>query len=141
MAQNTSDNSHCLDVFVYGTLKPGGTYWKEFCVGRTVRTTEAKVKGQLYDLGVGYPGIRLVGDDWVYGHLLTLDSAETLRRLDHLEGYSADRPSGRNEYTRRRCPIYDHSNMLIGGRWIYEMTEATMQRHSLIQIADGIWPV
>ena len=47
-------------VFVYGTLKPGGHYWPQFCEGKVSEVLPAKVQGKLYDLHVGYPGVRLV---------------------------------------------------------------------------------
>lgn len=130
-----------LTVFVYGTLKPGGHYWPEFCEGKVEEPVPAKIHGKLYDLHVGYPGLLLRGESWVQGHLLTFKTEEDFLRLDYLEGYKLDRPYSKNEYIRLKVPAYSTGGEPLGEVWAYEMTEATMERHKGTRIPDGNWPV
>lgn len=130
-----------LKVFVYGTLKPGGHYWPQFCEGKVAKHAPAKIHGELYDLNVGYPGLRLQGRDWVYGYLLELKEPEHLDGLDYLEGYASNRPEAENEYTRLRVPYYGERDEPLGEAWAYEVTDTTFARHQCTRIADGNWPV
>jgi len=130
-----------FQVFVYGTLKPGGHYWPEFCEGRVAAHCPAKIQGELYDLNVGYPGLRLSGSDWVQGYLLSFPNEADFLRLDELEGFVPGRDPDQNEYNRLKVPCFDQQGALIGEHWAYEMTEATFQSHQCTRIPDGNWPV
>ena len=130
-----------LTVFVYGTLKPGGHYWPEFCEGKVVSQTPAKIHGELYDLHVGYPGLRLWGQEWVYGYLLEFAKPAHLERLDYLEGYVHGRLESQNEYNRIKVPCFSEDGAQLGEFWAYEMTQATAARHNGTLIHDGNWPV
>jgi len=137
MTQQAKD----LKVFVYGTLKPGGHYWPEFCEGKVVAQMPAKVQGELYDLHVGYPGLRLRGDAWVYGYVLELGDLAHLHGLDYLEGYVPERPEGQNEYNRLRVPCFDRDGESLGEVWAYEVTASTLTRTEGSLVASGDWPV
>jgi gamma-glutamylcyclotransferase (GGCT)/AIG2-like uncharacterized protein YtfP len=130
-----------LKVFVYGTLKPGGHYWPEFCEGKVLTQTPAKVHGLLYDLHVGYPGLRLGGDDWVLGYLYELKQAAHLERLDYLEGYVPHRPESQNDYQRLKAPCFDLEGNALGEAWIYEMSTAKIAQHNGTLIESGDWPI
>lgn len=130
-----------LSVFVYGTLKPGGRYWPEFCEGKVGEPIPAKIKGELYDLHVGYPGLRLNGGDWVHGTILTFKREEDFLRLDFLEGFEPERPVSENEYNRLKVACYAPSGQALGSFWAYEMTETTMLKLKGSRISSGIWPV
>lgn len=78
-----------IDVFVYGTLKPGGTYHQQYCAPYLQTVRLAQVRGLLYDLPLlGYPAMTL-SDGWVKGYWFRLDAA-AMPGLDYLEGYSPD---------------------------------------------------
>ncbi|NBB78770.1 MAG: gamma-glutamylcyclotransferase [Verrucomicrobia bacterium] len=130
-----------LQVFVYGTLKPGGRYWPQFCEGKVARHQPAKIQGELYDLHVGYPGLRLRGQNWVHGCLLELKDPVHLDGLDYLEGYVPNRPESENEYNRVRVACYDENGQPLGDVWAYEMTTAAFAKHHPSRIEDGNWPV
>ena len=125
-------------VFVYGTLKPGGHYWHQFCEGKVSAVMPAKIRGELYDLHVGYPGVFMRGDGWVQGTLLTFPRTRDFEELDVLEGFEPRRAVEENEYIRLRV---DPSGESLGQVWAYEMTEATFQRFAGTRIADGNWPI
>ncbi|HAV12455.1 MAG TPA: hypothetical protein DCX06_03010 [Opitutae bacterium] len=128
-------------VFVYGTLKPGGHYWPRFCEGKVSEVQPAKIRGELYDLHLGYPGLLLRGDRWVQGCLLTFASRQDLEQLDWLEGYEANRPMEQNEYIRLKVPCYTPAGESLGDFWAYEMTETTLRQHKGTLIESGDWPV
>ncbi|NJN23760.1 MAG: gamma-glutamylcyclotransferase, partial [Acaryochloridaceae cyanobacterium RL_2_7] len=46
-----------LKVFVYGTLKPGYDNHNRYCRDRLLEIQPAQVKGSLFQLPVGYPGM------------------------------------------------------------------------------------
>lgn len=126
-------------VFVYGTLKPGGHYWPQFCEGKVAHHRPAKIQGELYDLHVGYPGLRLRGQNWVHGYLLELKDPVHLDGLDYLEGYAPNRPESENEYNRVRVPCYDEEGQPLGEVWAYEITATSFAKHVTTCIEGGNW--
>lgn len=161
-------NPSDLTVFVYGTLKPGGCYWPEFCKGRVGVPIPAKIRGELYDLHLGYPGLRLEanhasrsatdGDHsvnsssvsrhsklqetgWVYGCLLDFRSEQDLIRLDELEGFSSGRLYSENEYVRIKVPAYDLKGLALGEAWTYVITETRLAQCKGSLIPEGEWSI
>jgi len=128
-------------VFVYGTLKPGGRYWPRFCEGKVSAVVPARIRGELYDLGVGYPACLRRGEGWVEGFVLTFPRSEDFARVDWLEGYSPTRPPEENEYQRIKAATFGPDGEPLGRVWAYEMSEAAIRRHGGVRIADGNWPV
>lgn len=126
-------------VFVYGTLKPGGYYWPRFCEGKVSEVLPAKIRGSLYDLGVGYPGVVLDDYGWVQGYLLTIPNEADFYQLDVLEGYEPHRELSKNDYLRLKVPCFTLDGAPLGEFWAYEMTAAMMTRHNAILIEDGNW--
>lgn len=131
-----------IDVFVYGTLKPGGTYHKQYCVPYLKQTQHAQVQGVLYDLPhLGYPTMTF-GNGWVKGYLLTLDET-AMPGLDYLEGYNPSQfevPPSDNDaeenYTRQRAMVFDLTHQPIGEAWIYVMDEPPM---GAVRVSEGEW--
>lgn len=127
-------------VFVYGTLKPGGHYWPQFCEGKVSSAIPAKIRGELYDLHVGYPGVFLRGEGWVQGYVLSFLRQVDFMQLDVLEGFKPNRSNERNEYVRVRVDYFNEDGVGLGEAWAYEMTEATFERFSSTRIESGNWP-
>lgn len=127
-------------VFVYGTLKPGGYYWARFCEGRVSEAVEAKVRGNLYALPMGYPALAK-GDGWAQGYLLTLHDEAVLAGFDMLEDYDPDRAPSENEYQRVEVSVYSNEDDAIGTAWTYIMDlDRINELHGVI-IANGEWDV
>ncbi len=103
--------------FVYGTLKPDGLYWGR--VSSLVSYWEpSKVKGSLYDTGLGYPAALFEGDDEIEGMLLYVaipNAAQVTAIMDEIEEEGL-------EYRRREVVT------LEGVRaWAYEWALDTEQ--------------
>jgi gamma-glutamylcyclotransferase (GGCT)/AIG2-like uncharacterized protein YtfP len=99
-------------VFVYGTLQPGHEAWHLLEPMVTGRPRRAAIRGTLYDTGMGYPALRLDGEDPIPGWVLPIRSpARTLSTLDKYEG---------PDYRRIRVVLADGQVC-----WAYVWTEPT----------------
>jgi gamma-glutamylcyclotransferase (GGCT)/AIG2-like uncharacterized protein YtfP len=128
-------------VFVYGTLKPGGRYWPRFCEGKVSQVVPAKVRGELYDLHVGYPGVVFRGKGWVEGYLLSFPKEADFLQLDRLEGYEPGRDVSKNEYNRLKMPCFSLDGASLGDVWAYEITDVMLKHHKGTRIDGGNWVV
>ena len=128
-------------VFVYGTLKPGGYYWPRFCEGKVSALEPAQIKGRLYDLHVGYPGLSLAGSGWVQGFVLTFTREADFLQLDVLEGYEPERDPAQNEYQRLKLPCYRPDGSPLAEVWAYEMARERIAQMGGTLLADGNWLV
>jgi gamma-glutamylcyclotransferase (GGCT)/AIG2-like uncharacterized protein YtfP len=121
-----SDAGATVDVFVYGTLVPGGGSYD--VVRPWVRGhRSAAVRGHLYDTGRGYPGatFRDAGEDAeVHGVVLTLaEPHAALARLDTFEGHEYERvevqtSDGAAVMTYEWCLPTTQLRAVTGGRWV-----------------------
>lgn len=127
-----------VNIFVYGTLKPGESNYQRYCAGKVLRAKRAIAFGQLFALSFGYPAMTL-GDSPVQGFLLSFPDEAILRYLDWLEGYDPHRPAEQNEYNRQLIETYNSAFASIGRAWVYLMTPK--QVHSLygVLLPDGWW--
>ncbi|MGH8048384.1 MAG: gamma-glutamylcyclotransferase family protein [Chthoniobacterales bacterium] len=90
-------------IFLYGTLRRGGTRDVLRHYGGAEFIGEARVRGVLHDF-LDYPGLRLSADDvWVRGELFAV-TAETLARLDEWEGIDPATPDD-GDYRRVRLIV------------------------------------
>jgi gamma-glutamylcyclotransferase (GGCT)/AIG2-like uncharacterized protein YtfP len=113
-----------VELFVYGTLVPNGTYWDE--VARwVIDHRPARVAGALFDTGRGYPAARFDpdADGFVEGVVLTLrDPSVIVPRLDAFEG---------DEYARTDVRTADGDVVAT-----YEWRDPA---HGFPLVAGGIW--
>ena len=127
-----------IRVFVYGTLQPGEKYHLPYCGGWVIAAEPAEVKGQLYHLPMGYPGLT-AGADIIHGSLLSFDNPDILQRLDKLEDYSPQREPSQNLYQRERTTVTSPQGKALGEAWIYRMTQSRIQALGGIYLAAGKW--
>jgi gamma-glutamylcyclotransferase (GGCT)/AIG2-like uncharacterized protein YtfP len=127
-----------LSVFVYGTLKPGYANYQAYCGESVLAFRKAKVRGQLFDLPVGYPAM-MSGTQWVQGYLLQLCDDTVLLRLDQLEDYQPNRPEQENEYLRRWVEVFDEQERSLGGTWAYFMSAQNIRQHLGEWVVTGDW--
>lgn len=94
-------------VFVYGTLRHGGSNDITRLRPAPRFVGAAQVAGVLYHLGA-YPGVLLGGDQWVMGEVYAIEPAlEAV--LDAIEGV-VDQPG--DEYIRREVAVRVEGQLL-----------------------------
>lgn len=127
-----------LNVFVYGTLKPGERNYPAYCQGKVIAAQKVYTYGKLYHLCLGYPGMTS-GKDQVQGYLLTFADESALTELDELETYDPQGKPEQNEYQRQLLPIYDLKNNYLGEAWGYIMTLEKVRAFQGIYLPSGWW--
>ena len=118
---------------------PGECNYPRYCQSFVEHQQPALVRGKLYHLeALGYPGLG-VGEDSVWGYLLTLKPPFSLAQLDALEGYDPQRLPHLNEYNRERLTVYDEQENIIGEAWGYRMSASNIQRYHGQYLTTGRW--
>jgi gamma-glutamylcyclotransferase (GGCT)/AIG2-like uncharacterized protein YtfP len=117
-------------VFVYGTLRRGGTNDINRLWPAPMFVGTGRVAGSLYHLG-GYPGMTLGGEQWVTGEVYAIEpDLESV--LDEIEDLGAN-PS--DEYAKRDIVVE------VEGRGfpclVYEINPRYVE--SALRIAGGDW--
>jgi gamma-glutamylcyclotransferase (GGCT)/AIG2-like uncharacterized protein YtfP len=117
-------------VFVYGTLRHGGTNDITRLQPAPRFLGTARVLGRLYHLGA-YPGMTLGGEGWVYGEVYAIEPALE-RVLDDIEGLGEE-PI--DEYVKRQIPVD------MGGRQVECLVYEINPRYVLEapDITHGDW--
>ena len=118
---------------------PGGKYHDYICHDQVFECKKAKIKGELYDLNVGYPSLILGEETWVIGFLLNFESNNILKKLDTLEGYSKRKPLEENQYNRGLVSVFDLKENLLCQAWTYFMEESQLSRFNYSIIESGVW--
>ena len=114
-------------VFVYGTLRRGGAGAMSIRFPNSKFIADARVSGNLYDLGA-YPGLLLdESNSLVVGEVYEVDD-ETLNRLDEFEASSSYRrkqveislgPDRRLCWTYEPDPeFYSLRRLITSGDWM-----------------------
>lgn len=126
-----------LSVFVYGTLKPGGRYYRELCAHHAPAAVPAWVAGRLYHLpDFGYPAVG-DGEDRVSGYILSFADERVLPELDALEVYDPAAPPEANMYLRVWQTVETADGPVEA--WVYRMTEARLAQYRGIYEPSGDW--
>lgn len=114
-------------VFVYGTLRRGGARAMPLRFPNSKFVADAKVSGNLYDLGP-YPGLLLSeSSSVVIGEVYEVDD-ETLNMLDDYEASS--------DYWRKQVEISLGTHKRIC--WTYEPNPELCSHRTLITSGDWI---
>jgi gamma-glutamylcyclotransferase (GGCT)/AIG2-like uncharacterized protein YtfP len=121
-------------IFLYGTLRRGGTRDVERFYGGAEFVACARVRGVLHDF-VDYPGLRLSADaDWVRGELFDV-TAETLAGLDEWEGID---PAAHEQSDYRRLRLLaERDDGVLEECWGYEVVAEKIEGRPVI--ASGDW--
>ena len=121
-------------LFVYGTLRAGGSNDIAHIAPAARRFADARVRGRLYDLGA-YPALLLdAGAPWVRGELYEVP-AHAWAALDALEEpVTPERPDGEYFKVQTEVELPDGSRPTV---WIYVANPAVMRLDRLI--AGGDW--
>ncbi|MBD2611122.1 gamma-glutamylcyclotransferase [Nostoc punctiforme FACHB-252] len=138
MLESNIKFSDLVQVFVYGTLKPGEANYKRFCAGKVVDAKKAFVKGELFALPMGYPAMT-PGDNQVHGYLLSFTNPGILKQLDVLEDYHPARQDSENLYSRKTIEVYQGESLSLGWAWVYLMSLERVDQFAGIHQPDGWW--
>ncbi len=127
-----------INIFVYGTLKPGESNYQHYCAGKVLAAKRAIAFGKLFALPMGYPAMTM-GESPVQGFLLSFPDWAIFQHLDLLEGFDPSRHAEQNEYNRQLIETYNCALISLGLAWVYLMNPE--QLHSLggVFLADGWW--
>ena len=135
-----------IDLFVYGTLKPGEISY-HLCAQQVLEAHPVRVRGMLFHLPLGYPALTLEGDQWAWGFLLRF-ADETI--LDVLDDYEAHAPEvlerevpgieiDQVQYDRQWVQTYDLTAQPFDRAWVYVMTPEQIQSLGGIWLPEGKW--
>ncbi|MBS4172772.1 gamma-glutamylcyclotransferase family protein [Bacillus sp. FJAT-49736] len=118
-------------VFVYGTLRKGGTN-EHFLKGAVCISDQCWTFGELHDTGLGYPAIKHHPSEKVYGEIYEVDD-DVLMQLDELEDYREGDEN--NLYDRIKAIAYTKEDetevfVYLGGNQLFEKSKL---------IAHGDW--
>lgn len=148
MPESEANILSSVQIFVYGTLKPGEENYPKYCAGKLAENSldnrilpaylPAYTWGQLFDLGVGYPGMA-VGLSPVYGYVLTFREQSIFRELDELEDYHPERISSQNLYNRHRVEIFHPQGENLGSAWVYFMSLDKIESLKGVLLPNGWW--
>lgn len=126
------DTTRLRHVFVYGTLRRGGSNDINRLAPAPQWRGPARIAGTLYDLGA-YPGVVLGGPGWVRGEVYTI-AAELECQLDEIEGVW---PQPNGEYTRREIDVaLDHAPAGWLRCLVYEVNAAWLQGRRTLPSGD-----
>jgi gamma-glutamylcyclotransferase (GGCT)/AIG2-like uncharacterized protein YtfP len=128
-------------VFVYGSLLAGFENHRLYVLPYPHRSAPARIKGVLYHLPDGYPGLLRDESGIVQGELIWFqdDVYETaLAGLDELETYVSPGDE-RNEYERIlvEAAITDSGEVVQAYTYLYN--DETHAKTAGIHVADGDW--
>lgn len=123
--------------FVYGTLMRGECNHAVVARHGLVRVQVARVPGELFDTGEGYPAMRLSsGASAVWGELVEpVDLEAATRAMDELEGYEGPGVAG-NEYERVLVEVTVDADSRVCPAWVYVCARDLPAQ---ARIASGRW--
>jgi gamma-glutamylcyclotransferase (GGCT)/AIG2-like uncharacterized protein YtfP len=128
-----------IQVFVYGTLKPGAANFDRYCGGKVVKSQRCYTQGCLYELpSLGYPGM-IHGIDRVHGFILSFNDKTILAELDELEDYDPHRQPSENDYNRELVTTYTIDGIPYLSAWAYFMNLDRIEALGGILIPNGCW--
>ncbi|NEP73507.1 MAG: gamma-glutamylcyclotransferase [Okeania sp. SIO2C2] len=127
-----------LQVFVYGTLKPGEVNYKSYCAEYVVDAFPAITNGLLYELSFGYPAMTR-GDMNVYGFILSFTNPDVLLDLDRLEDYHPERHPTENEYQRQKIDTFGINGEYLWTVWSYLMLPEKVNLFGGKLLPSGFW--
>ncbi len=122
-------------VFVYGTLRRGGSRDARVHYAGAEFVAAARVGGRMFDFGA-YPGLRLeAGVGWVRGELFDV-TPSALAGLDEWEGFDPAHPDA-GEYCRVRVQA-ERDDGGIERCWIYEIAAELCASRPVITSGDWL---
>ncbi len=129
-----------LNVFVYGTLKPGEANYTAYCAEKVIKAIKAYAWGEIYHLrALGYPAMTQ-GNNKIQGYLLIFEDRTVLSQMDILETYNSQGRFTENEYYRVLIEVYNPKNhQSLGRAWVYLMDIEKVKAYRGESLTLGVW--
>ncbi|MDX2243783.1 MAG: gamma-glutamylcyclotransferase family protein [Leptolyngbyaceae cyanobacterium bins.302] len=135
-----------LNVFVYGTLKPGEVNYR-ICAPYVVAAQAAIVTGRVYHLPFGYPAMTIEEEGVVHGVLLSFASSEILAILDEFEQHdpatfeqlAPEQSLNENQYHRVLLKPFTPKQSPLGVAWGYVMNRQQIRCLQGQIVPGGRW--
>lgn len=129
-------------IFVYGSLMENFFNYDKYLKGNVLARENGYVVGTLYHLvNKGYPGFVKIGNDRVYGEILTIKSDQKLvEALDQLEGYSGAY-HGENAYNRFQVAVHplENNKVLYLDAYVYNIHAPCNHTDERLYLENGSW--
>lgn len=131
--------SKIVNLFVYGTLKPGFHNYDNYLKGHTLSEVPAVLLGaKLYSLG-SFPAIELVEDlsKPVLGYCISLPrGSRVLKWVDQLEGYY---PNGQGTYDKKLVMVKCDRINKEQPAFVYHMNAEKLQQFGATPLDSYEW--
>ncbi|MEW5820517.1 MAG: gamma-glutamylcyclotransferase [Cyanobacteriota bacterium] len=125
-------------IFVYGTLKPGEDNYNYHCHNRYELQFECSVKGDIYDLSLGFPAL-VESDNVAKGVLFYFNDQQTIDQIDILEGYDPGISAEKNLYYKKLVEVYDSNDQVIDQAYAYFMPLNRVKELKGVKVDSGCW--
>jgi gamma-glutamylcyclotransferase (GGCT)/AIG2-like uncharacterized protein YtfP len=135
-----------LEVFVYGTLKPGERNYA-VCAAEVIAVRPAIAFGQLFHLPLGYPAMT-PGTAAIRGFVLSFDDPAMLEILDQFEQHdpvvlsqiAPKVPLQQCQYDRQLVQTFDPDDRNpLGQAWVYRMSFQQVESLSGVCVIQHCW--
>lgn len=136
--------SNALNVFVYGTLRPGDCNYGIFISDYAHSYVDAKADGHALYPGAGYPYMLAEDGSTTRGTLVTFTNPDefvsVIVGLDYLEGFHGP-GSARNHYDRKIIDVVTEDGTTVSNVYTYIASRHTSKRvrEVLTPVAHGDW--
>lgn len=114
-----------ISIFMYGTLKTGGSLTNKLLDKKRIRADKAVLSGALlYDLD-SFPGVVLTGseENKVYGEIHEYeDGTKIIDMMDQIEGYDERQPE-KSLFLRRKISVFNVDTNEYEEVYFYEFNE------------------
>ena len=135
-----------IQVFVYGTLKPGEVNYR-ICAPYVLKAQPAIASGQVYHLPFNYPAMAIATEGMVQGVLLSFADAEILTILDDFEQHDPtafqrllpQHAVEAYQYSRKKIQTYTPKRTPLEAAWGYVMELDQIYHLQGLLIPDGYW--
>lgn len=122
-------------VFVYGTLRQGGTREMRRSVPGAVFVSKAALRGELYDLGA-YPGLQLSANGNLISGEVYQVTDRILQELDEIEGFHEGDLEASYYFRKQIAALLDGGPQHLC--WVYECNPTKFKLTDPIPSGDWI---
>lgn len=125
-------------IFVYGTLKEGGFFAKEFDTSR-LSSKRATITGTMLSMG-SFPGIILNGESVITGEVHEYGNFDNvLSAIDYIEGCSGAKENAEDLYHRKVIKVSTEDGEEDAWTYTINITRSEVPLYKVV--TDGEWKI